>query len=265
MIFVSIISSDNNEFVNYLGEDYKNNISKLPEGVTMLDMIKKMSQEERLNILNSLKEKMSSVEDSMINQMGISLVKNKYQELEIDVESIQMKYIAKVGIKMIVLAFVAMIIAIITTYISSRIAAKFSRELRSDAVNKVMKFSNKEFEEISTASLITRCTNDIQQIQMLLVMMLRIVIYAPIMGIGALTKVNGNSMSWVIALAVFVIISMIIILFSIVMPKFKIVQKLVDKLNMVSREILTGLPVIRAFATEDYEEKRFDKANSDLT
>ncbi len=265
MMLVSIMSSDNKELVNYLPKEFKDMQVSIPTGMTILDVIKQQPENKRFEIINSVKDKMASIEDSIISQMGIGLVKLEYQKLDIDVEEIQMRYIAKVGLRMIALAFIAMMIAILTTYLSSRIAAKFSRELRSKAINKVMKFSNKEFEEISTASLITRCTNDIQQIQMLIVMMLRIIIYAPIMGVGAITKVSGNEMSWIIALAVMVIISVIIILFSIVMPKFKIVQKLIDKLNLVSREILTGLPVIRAFATEKYEEKRFDKANGDLT
>lgn len=264
LILVSMMA-DNNDLTKYLPEEFKQMQEDIPEGMTMIDIINVLPQEKRIEMVNNIKEKLGSVEENIVDQMGITLVKSKYEQLNINTKQIQINYIVKVGFKMIALAFMAMAIAILTTYMSSRIAARFSKELRSDVINKVMKFSNKEYNEISTASLITRCTNDIQQIQMLLVMMLRIVIYAPIMGIGALTKVSGNSMSWIIALAVLVIISVVIILFSIVMPKFKIVQKLIDKLNLVSREILNGLPVIRAFATEKYEEQRFDKANKDLT
>ena len=260
-LMVSLMDSHNDKLMNYLPDDFKSMQDNLPEGMSILDTIKILPQEKRMEIVETVKAKLTDIEDSIVNQMGITLVKAKYEQLDINTERIQTSYIIEVGIKMVALAFLAMAIAILTTYMSSRIAAKFSRDLRSDVINKVMKFSNKEYDEISTASLITRCTNDIQQIQMLLVMMLRIVIYAPIMGIGALTKVSGNAMSWIIALAVLVIISVVIILFSIVMPKFKIVQKLIDKLNLVAREILTGLPVIRAFATEEYEEKRFDKAH----
>ncbi|MEI3530456.1 MAG: ABC transporter transmembrane domain-containing protein [Bacilli bacterium] len=264
-LMVSLMDSHNDKLMDYLPDDFKSMQDNLPEGMSILDVVKRLPQEKRMEIVETVKAKFADIEDSIVNQMGITLVKTKYEQLDINTERIQTSYIIEVGIKMVALAFLAMAIAILTTYMSSRIAAKFSRDLRSDVINKVMKFSNKEYDEISTASLITRCTNDIQQIQMLLVMMLRIVIYAPIMGIGALTKVSGNAMSWIIALAVLVIISVVIILFSIVMPKFKIVQKLIDKLNLVAREILTGLPVIRAFATEEYEEKRFDKANKDLT
>lgn len=264
-LMISLLNSNNDKLTAYLPDDFKSMQANLPTGVSILDAIKNLPQEDRMEIIDKIKVKFADVEDSIVSQMGITLVKAKYEQLDINTEKIQTSYIIEVGIKMVALAFIAMVIAILTTYMSSRIAARFSRDLRSNVINKVMNFSNKEYDEISTASLITRCTNDIQQIQMLLVMMLRIVIYAPIMGIGALTKVSGNAMSWIITLAVLVIISVVIILFSIVMPKFKVVQRLVDKLNLVAREILTGLPVIRAFATEEYEEKRFDKANKDLT
>lgn len=265
MMIVTMLSADNNKLNSYLPIEFKNLQTNFPSDKSLIEVIKQLPINQRLEIARSVKEKMSGIEDSFISQMGISIVKSQYEKLEIDVEKIQMRYIANVGIRMIALSLLAMIIAIVTTYLSSRIAARFSRELRSKTINKVMTFSNKEYEEMSTASLITRCTNDIQQIQMLLVMTLRIVIYAPIMGFGALTKVSGNSMSWVIALAILVIMSTVIILFSIVIPKFKIVQKLIDKLNLVSREILSGLPVIRAFATEKYEEERFDKANKEFS
>lgn len=264
-LMISLLDSNNDKLTAYLPDDFKSMQANLPEGVSILDTVKNLPQENRMEIIDKIKVKFVDVEDSIVSQIGITLVKAKYEQLGINTEEIQTSYLIEVGIKMVTLAFIAMVIAILTAYMSSRIAARFSRDLRSDVINKVMSFSNKEYDEISTASLITRCTNDIQQIQMLLVMMLRIVIYAPIMGIGALTKVSGNAMSWIIALAVLVIISVVIILFSIVMPKFKVVQRLVDKLNLVAREILTGLPVIRAFATEGYEEKRFDTANKDLT
>ena len=177
----------------------------------------------------------------------------------------QIGYIAITGLKMLGLALLSMALTIASVFLSSRVAAFFSRDLRSKVVNKVMTYSNTEFESFSTASLITRSTNDIQQIQMLIVMLLRIVFFAPIMGIGALAKVSGNDMSWIIALAVVTIIGFVIVLFGLAMPKFNKVQKLIDKVNLVSREILSGIPVIRVFGTEKHEEKRFDNANKDLT
>src|SRR5574344_998161 len=169
------------------------------------------------------------------------------------------------GSMMILISLLIMIITIVTTYLSSRVGSLFSKNLRSEVVKKVMNYSNKEFENLSTSSLITRSTNDINQIQMLVIMMLRMIIYAPIIGLGALGKVTGSPMERTIGVAVLSILSLVIILFSFSLPKFKRLQKLIDKLNLVSREILNGLPVIRAFATEKHEEEKFDKANKDLT
>ena len=236
----------------------------IPEGMTIFDVLKNMDSVTHNEFLNKLKENYSSEKVSLLEQMATVYIKGEYTEIGIDVSNIQMSYIAKTGLKMLALALTAALLTVVTVFLSSRIAAFFSRDLRSQVVNKVMTYSNKEFESFSTASLITRSTNDIQQVQMLIVMLLRIVLFAPIMGIGALTKVSGNEMSWIIGLAVLVIISLVIILFSLAMPKFKIVQKLVDRVNLVAREILIGIPVIRAFGTEKHEEERFDKANKDL-
>ncbi len=165
---------------------------------------------------------------------------------------------------MIALALLIMVFALMTTYVSAKMAANFARRLRSKVVNKVMSFSNREFEEIGSSSLITRCSNDIQQIQMLVTMFFRIIIYAPIMGIGAFIKVSNNSMSWIIALAITIIFILVILVFTMASPKFKKLQELIDRMNLVAKEILSGLPVIRAFSNEKHEEKRFAKANTDL-
>ena len=236
----------------------------LPVGVGIFDVLKVMSNEEKNQMLKKIEEKYKE-ELSLIEQKAIYSVKNEYETIGIDVESMQIRYITIAGLKMLAIALLAMIITIITVFISSKIAAYLGRDLRSKVVNKVMTYSNNDFEDLGTASLITRTTNDISQIQMLIVMLLRIVFYAPILGLGALTKVSGSDMSWVIGLAVLVIISLVIILFTVVMPKFQKVQKLIDKLNLVAREIITGVPVIRAFSNEKYEEVKFDKANKDLT
>src|SRR5699024_4654237 len=210
------------------------------------------------NFINKLNENYSDDKVSLLEQTAIVYLKNEYTKIGLDVEGMQLSYIAKTGLKMLGLALASMALTIASVFLTSRIAAFFSRDLRSKVVNKVMTYSNKEFESFSTASLITRSTNDIQQIQMLIVMLMRIVFFAPIMGIGALTKVSGNEMSWIIGLAVLVIISFVIILFSIAMPKFNKVQKLIDRVNLVAREILSGIQVIRAFGTEKHEEERFD-------
>ncbi len=179
----------------------------------------------------------------------------------------QSNYILITGIKMIGIALISMVCAVAIMFLSSRVAAYLGRTLREKVFNKVLQFTRKEFMEFSTASLITRSTNDIQQIQMLITMLFRVVIYAPIMGFGGLIRVlttSNNSMAWVIGAAIACIIAIVLILFIIAMPKFKKLQDLIDRLNLVSREILTGLPVIRAFNTEKREEKRFDDANTNL-
>lgn len=176
-------------------------------------------------------------------------------------------YIISSGTQMLGLALGSMIAAILVTLISSRVAAKLARELRTRIFKKVVNFSNKEFEQFSTASLITRTTNDIQQIQLSMTMLFRIVVYSPILAIGGFIKVFNTSseMEWVLGVAVICILILVAVLFTMAMPKFKKMQSLIDRLNLVTREILTGLPVIRAFANQKYEEKRFDKANIDLT
>ena len=185
----------------------------------------------------------------------------------LDTDQIETSYILHTGAKMLALAFLGMAASIMVGLLASRVGAGVGRGLRENVFRKVVGFSNAEFDKFSTASLITRSTNDIQQIQLLIVMILRMVLYAPIMAIGGIWKVfhTNVSMSWIIGLAVIIIAFVVLLLFLVVMPKFKVLQNLVDKLNLVTREILTGLPVIRAFSTEKHEEERFDKANRDLT
>lgn len=238
---------------------------QIPDGMSIYDILQAMDQESHNEFVNKLSENYSDETVSLLEQTAIVYLKDEYTKIGIDVEEMQIGYIATTGLKMLGLALASMVLTIASVFLTSRIAAFFSHDLRSKVVNKVMTYSNTEFESFSTASLITRSTNDIQQIQMLIVMLLRIVFFAPIMGIGALAKVSGNDMSWIIALAVVTIIGFVIILFGLAMPKFNKVQKLIDKVNLVSREILSGIPVIRAFGTEKHEEKRFDDANKDLT
>lgn len=237
----------------------------VPDNINIMDIIKTFDDNQIKEIKTNILEKMDELSDTMVNQITINLVKNEYQEIGIDLEKMQTTYIATSGLQMIALAFVIMAVAILVSYLTSRIGSKISKELRSQVVSKVMNYSNKEFEQLSTASLITRSTNDINQVQMLIIMLLRIVIYAPIIGFGALGKVSKTPMQWIIGVAVLSILSLVIIIFSLAMPKFKKMQQLVDKVNLVFREILTGIPVIRAFATEKHEEKKFDEANTNLT
>lgn len=205
--------------------------------------------------------------DTIISQAAISFVTSEYKAIGLDIDQMQTHYLLVTGAKMIGLAFLIMAAAVSVTLLSARLAAKLSRILREKVFEKVMSFTNSEFDKFSTASLITRSTNDIQQIQLLIVMILRMVLYAPIMAIGGIWKVfhTNVSMSWIIGLAVAIIVVIVGFLFFVVMPKFKLIQNQVDRLNLVSREILTGLSVIRAFGTQKHEEERFDDANKALT
>lgn len=225
-----------------------------------------MPQEQREAFTSALLGEMGEMPDTMIQQAATVYIKEAYQNLGIDTDGLQSGYILKTGAKMLGLAFLGMAASILVGFLASRVAASTGRDIRGKVFRKVVGFSNAEFDKFSTASLITRSTNDIQQIQMLSVMLLRMVLYAPILGLGGVYKVfNTNvSMSWILAVAVALIVAVVLLLFLCVMPKFKILQTLVDKLNLVSREILTGLPVIRAFSRERHEEERFDRANQSL-
>ena len=218
-------------------------------------------------VMDELDQKLGEMEGSILTQSDILYVQQEYEALGVDVGAIQIQYIVIAGLKMLGLALAAMLATIIVTLLASRTAAGVAKNLRNDVFQKVVSFSNQEFEKFSTASLITRSTNDIQQIQMLLVLLLRIVFYAPIVAVGGciMALQKNSSMFWVIGVAMVAVLSLVVVLFSITMPRFKLMQKLVDKLNLVSREILSGLWVIRAFGTQKYEEKRFDGVNRDLT
>ena len=238
----------------------------LPEDATIFDVFAMMPPEQMTQMVEEIRTQMSDMPDMIVEQAGIGYVKTAYQDLGMDVDEIQLKYMFVTGGKMIALAFLGMIASVLVGFLASRVGAKAGRDLRGRVFRKVG-FSNNELDHFSTASLITRSTNDIQQIQMLMVMLLRMVLYAPILASGGVYQVfqTNVSMSWIIGLAVVLIALVVLLLFVVAMPKFKIMQKLVDRLNLVTREILTGLPVIRAFSTEKHEEKRFDKANMDLT
>lgn len=239
----------------------------LPEDATIFDVFAMMLPEQMTQMVEEIRTQMSDMPEMIVEQAGIGYVKTAYQDLGMDVDEIQLKYMFVTGGKMIALAFLGMIASVLVGFLASRVGAKAGRDLRGRVFRKVVGFSNNELDHFSTASLITRSTNDIQQIQMLMVMLLRMVLYAPILAIGGVYQVfqTNVSMSWIIGLAVVLIALVVLLLFVVAMPKFKIMQKLVDRLNLVTREILTGLPVIRAFSTEKHEEKRFDKANMDLT
>lgn len=220
------------------------------------------------NSMNSLRQsQMEEMPDSIIEQIAIQEIKSEYEDIGINMENYQINYILMTGLQMLGIALISMTTAVIIMLLSSKVAAKLGATLREKIYKKVLTFSSKEIRQFSTASLITRSTNDIQQIQMLMSMLFRVVVYAPIIGFGGFFKVLNNSdgsMAWIIGVAIFAILVIVMTLFIVAMPKFKKLQDLIDKLNMVSREILTGLPVIRAFNKEKDEEKRFTDANRDL-
>ena len=247
-------------------------VENMPEGMVgdnmnVFQLLGILPKDVRNNIVEKIKSNFNNMPQTLLSQAGISYVKNEYKAVGIDTDKEQINYIFNSGIKMIGLALIGGISVVLVSFFASRVAASLAKILRKDVFEKVLSFSNVEFDKFSTASLITRTTNDIVQIQTFVVMMLRMIFYAPILGCGGIIKVLGTnkSMTWIIAVAVGTILIVISILFGLAMPRFKRIQTLIDKVNQIAREILTGLPVIRAFTTEKHEENRFDDANKDLT
>ena len=218
-------------------------------------------------MISEAKEVVETMPESIVTQAGTGYLYKEYQAQGRDMDQIQNRYVLHSGLLMLGLAVISMLAAIMVTFISTHVAAGLSRDLRSDVYRKVLSFSSHEMNRFSTASLITRSTNDVQQVQMFMTMFFRIVLYAPIIGVGGLIKVLSTqaSMTWILALGIGLILIAMLTLLAVALPKFKKLQDLIDKVNMTMREILTGVPVIRAFSTQKHEEKRFDKANRDLT
>lgn len=237
------------------------------DDMTVFDILKMMPEEQRDALIEEMEKQMDDLPDTILEQAAVSYVGTAYEALGMDMDEIQIHYLLVTGGKMVALAFLGMAASVLVGFLASRVGAATGRDLRGNVFRKVVGFSNNEFDHFSTASLITRSTNDIQQIQLIVVMLLRIVLYAPILAIGGIIQVfqTNVSMSWIIGLAVVLIGLVILVLFLVAMPKFRILQTLVDKVNLVMREILTGLPVIRAFSTQKHEEERFDDANRMLT
>lgn len=247
--------------------EYKEKFGHIPEGIDIYQAISMMNQ--------NTKDQMTQQIDSQIEAMGESTmliaagngVKNEYIKLGADVDAVQNDYIFLAGLKMLGIALLGSVAAMASAFLSSRVGSGVARDLRRDVFKKVESFSNTEFNKFSTASLITRTTNDITQVQMLMIMLLRIVLFAPMMGIGSLYKAltHSTSMTWIILMILIVITVILLVLIKVVMPKFKIIQSLIDRLNLTMRENLSGILVIRAFGNEKHSEERFDKANDDLT
>jgi ATP-binding cassette, subfamily B, multidrug efflux pump len=249
------------------GGEISFNGTKLPADTDLFALFGQLPAEQRSAISEDMNKQFTAMGDKMVVQAAAGSVKSEYAALGMNTEKIQSNFILKTGAFMLLLSLAGAAATVVVGLIAARIAAGLSRNLRRDVFTKVENFSNTEFDKFSTASLITRTTNDITQIQMLVVMMIRMVFYAPIMGFGGIIKAlnKSSAMSWTIALAVILLLALIGTIFAIALPKFKIIQKLVDRLNLVTRENLSGMMVIRAFNTQKFEEERFNKANKDLT
>jgi ATP-binding cassette subfamily B protein len=242
-------------------------LSKLPKGTDVFALLSMLPTATRSQMLDTINKKFDALGDSMIVQSAVGAVKTEYAALGVDTGSLQSGYIIRTGILMLLLSLLSGASTVIVGFLSARTAAGLARNLRRDVFRKVESFANTEFDKFSTASLITRSTNDVTQLQMVVILLIRIVCYAPILGIGGVIKATGtdSSMWWIIALAVVALLTLVFVLFSIALPKFRIIQSLTDRLNLVTRENLSGMMVVRAFNTQAFEEKRFDRANQDLT
>ncbi|RZT02560.1 ABC transporter ATP-binding protein [Cuneatibacter caecimuris] len=273
-MLISYLSSDGEEALAVKKDILSQALQKAPEDLTETDLqtdlfqiFQQMPSEALQEMAAKTKEQMGSLSEMLTDQIAVEFVKNEYTAVGMDLEKIQTRYITVTGAKMLGFSLLIMVSTIVVTFLAARVAASLSRDLRGRIFGKVLSFSNAEYDQFSTSSLITRSTNDIQQVQMMVVMLLRMLLYAPIMAAGGVMKVLGTntSMAWIIGVAVACILAVVTVLFLVVMPKFQLLQKLIDRLNLVTREIISGLPVIRAFSRERHEEDRFEKANKDLT
>ncbi len=243
------------------------NLSQLPPGTDLFALLARLPAAQLSQMMAAVDTKFATMDASMIVQAAAAPIKAEYVALGMDTNTLQSGYMLHTGTLMLLISLVSVTCTVIVGFLSARTAAGLSRDLRRKVFTKVESFSSTEFDKFSTASLITRSTNDITQIQMVVIMMVRMVFYAPIMGVGGVIRALGkdSSMWWIIAVAVMVLIVLVVIIFSVSLPKFKIIQSLIDRLNLVTRENLSGMMVIRAFNMQQFEENRFDKANQDLT
>jgi len=240
---------------------------QIPANIDIFMLLSQLPKDQLLKIREEINKKFSTLGDSMVVQAAAAVIKDEYKRIGIDTGAIQTNYILRIGLLMLLITLLSAFSTVMVAFFGSKVAAGVARDLRKDIFTKVESFSIAEFDKFSTASLITRTTNDIAQIQMLLVIMIRLVFYAPVMGVGGVFKAlsKSHSMSWIIALAVAILLGIIAVLYKVAMPKFLLMQKLIDRLNLVARENLSGIMVVRAFNSEKFEEERFDRANQDLT
>jgi ATP-binding cassette subfamily B multidrug efflux pump len=250
-----------------MGEGFEFDFSKIPPDMDIFKFLGMMPSDQISEMSTRINEMFAALGDSMVNQMAVSLVKSEYEALGVDTANLQTDYILRTGGVMLLISLLGGICTIAVGFLASRTAAGAARDIRKGVFKKVESFSSTEFDQFSTASLMTRSTNDVTQVQMVIFLLMRMVFFAPIIGIGGVIRAIDKSanMWWLIALAVVVLLSLILIVFSISLPKFKIMQSLIDRLNLVTRENLSGMMVIRAFNKQEDEEERFDKANRDLT
>jgi ATP-binding cassette subfamily B protein len=250
-----------------MGQALGLDLSKLPPGTDLFALLGQLPAGQLSKIAAAIDQKFSTLGSSMINQMAAGSVKAEYAALGLNTSSLQTNYILRIGGLMLLLTLLSASCTVAVSFLSARTAGGLSRDLRRSVFTKVESFSNTEFDRFSTASLITRSTNDITQIQMVVILVMRMVFYAPLIAVGGIIRALGKntSMWWIIALAVLVLVSIVLTLFSISLPRFRIIQGLIDRLNLVMRENLSGMMVIRAFNRQDLELERFDKANLDLT
>ncbi len=237
------------------------------QGADPAEVLGKLPKEVLAKMMSGMEEKLADMPESILAQAAVSFVRAEYEAMGEDVDAIQMDYIKATGVRMLLMALVIMLASISVTFLSARVAATLGHDIRGEVYRKVIGFSSNEYHKFSTASLITRSTNDVQQVQQTMAMMFRIVLYAPILGIGGVIRVlqTDSSMTWILGVGVALILMVILVLLKIAMPRFTKLQTLIDRLNLVTREILTGIPVIRAFSREKHEEDRFERANLDLT
>ena len=260
-----MLTSNETEAVNIQNE-IKKDMPEEMQDMAIIDIIEMLPADELNNMRDSINEQFSAMPDSIVSQSAVSAIKVEYAEVGLDTDAIQTNYIIITGLKMLGLSLISVTATILTVLLGARVGSGLSKRVRKKEFKKVLNFGTAEYKEIGISSLITRSTNDIQQVQMMIIMTLRLFIYAPIVAIGAVGKVleTAPSMTYIIWLGIVCVLTLIFTLFALSMPKFKKVQKLIDKLNQVTREIITGIPVIRAFSNQKYEEERFSKANTNL-
>jgi len=258
---------DDPESLQGTGIDMGFDLSQISQGTDIFSMLKMMPAAQMEQLQSRFSETIDTLGDSMATQIAVGAVKSEYGKIGLNTDRLLTRYLLRNGGIMLLISLIGGVATVVSGYLAAKVAAGVARDVRQDVFRKVENFSNAEFDTFSTASLITRSTNDVTQLQMVTFMMLRLVIFAPIMGIGGVIRAldKGASMSWIIVAAVLTLLSFVLIVFFIALPKFKIIQDLIDRLNLVTRESLSGMMVIRAFNKQDHEEQRFDKANLNLT